>query len=355
MTPAGLRISYKSQTTHGHRPSSRGHGVPLMRQVKPDVVRSAAVGLPLFLQPKLTVSQPGDSYEQEADRVADQVMCMPESAGLRSQVSVRAEGGSAISTTPLSDQTVVQRQSDEEEPDPMGEGLSTVAEHLGENNPAFSALTSQLADEFLSQPAELSVGVPLFLGTNYAFLWGMALANPAMRRHFDDFNLAMLPGVIPQFPVKTFTYRILDGEQTRFEFDFGLDASALIDVFNEGVFDTGVSTLSVDTSGDLDTAGSSPIGLSSLQVNLGLFDDGLMLSGGFRQGISPYPLLERNVLTGETMRIGAQSPLLPNLFPEAQDVRFMLQLDAIRLWNYFNPGSPPIRPLPSEFEGDRLE
>ena len=312
-------------------------------------------GIPFFLQPKLAISQAGDPYEQEADRVADQVMRMPESAGLRSQVSVTAEGDSTISTTPLSDRTVVQRQSDEEEPDPMGEGLSTVAENLGENNPAFSALTSQLADEFLSQPAELSVGVPIFLGTNYAFLWGMALANPAMRRHFDDFNVAMLPGVIPQFPVKTFTYRILNDEQTRFEFDFGLDASALIDVFNEGVFDTGVSTLSVDTSGNLDTATSSSVGLSSLQVNLGLFDDGLMLSGGFRQGISPYPLFERNVLTGEGMRIGAQSPSLPNLFPETQDVRFMLQLDAIRLWNYFNPGSPPIRPAPSEFEGDRPE
>ncbi len=29
------------------------------------------------VQPKLTVSTPGDQYEQEADRVADQVMCMP--------------------------------------------------------------------------------------------------------------------------------------------------------------------------------------------------------------------------------------------------------------------------------------
>jgi Domain of unknown function (DUF4157) len=33
-------------------------------------------GLPLFLQPKLAISQPGDPYEQEADRVADQVMRM---------------------------------------------------------------------------------------------------------------------------------------------------------------------------------------------------------------------------------------------------------------------------------------
>jgi len=38
---------------------------------------SAAVGLPLFFQPKLVVSQPDDPYEQESDRVADQVMRMP--------------------------------------------------------------------------------------------------------------------------------------------------------------------------------------------------------------------------------------------------------------------------------------
>jgi len=34
-------------------------------------------GLPLFLQPKLVISRPGDPYEQEADRVADQIMRMP--------------------------------------------------------------------------------------------------------------------------------------------------------------------------------------------------------------------------------------------------------------------------------------
>lgn len=32
---------------------------------------------PVAIQPKLTVSEPGDDYEQEADRVADQVMHMP--------------------------------------------------------------------------------------------------------------------------------------------------------------------------------------------------------------------------------------------------------------------------------------
>jgi hypothetical protein len=295
------------------------------------------------VQTKLTIGDPGDRYEQEADRVAEQVM-----QGCSGAAPI------PIGTYPSAQAKPIQRQGskNETEPDPLTEGLGTVAENLGENNPAFSTFTEDLAARFLSEPPALSVGVPVFLGTNYAFLWGMAMVNPAMRRHFDDFNLALLPGIVPQFPVKTFTYRILNAEQTQFEFDFGLDASALIEAFNEGVLNTQVSTLSFESTGDLDTRAASPLSLSALQINLGLFDDGLMLSGGFRGGISPYPLLERNALTGETSRIVEQAPPLPDLFPQQRDVRFMVQLDLVRLYNHFNPDRTPIRSLPLNLEGD---
>ena len=52
----------------------------------------AALGVPLFLQPKLAISQPGDPFEQEADRVADQVMRMPEPVVQR-QCAACAAGG----------------------------------------------------------------------------------------------------------------------------------------------------------------------------------------------------------------------------------------------------------------------
>lgn len=305
----------------------------------------------------LKVSQPNDASEIEADTIADRVMRMRND---QTSAFNNVPAGSRDDSIPhvRIDAAVVHRQGDEatdEEPDPITEGLSTVTDNLSENNPAFSEFTDNLADEFLSQPPALSVGVPVFLGANYAFLWGMALANPAMRRHFNDFNIAMLPGIVPQFPIKTFTYRILNDEQTQFEFDFGLDASALMEAFNEGVLNTHVSTLSFESSGGLNTEAESPVSLSALQVNLGLFDDGLMLSGGFRQGVSPYPLMERNALTGETSQIGAQFPAMPDLFPERQDVRFMIQLDVVRLYNYFNPDSPPIRLVPREVEGDVVD
>ena len=38
----------------------------------------ALVSRPPLLQPKLTIGQPDDRYEQEADRVAEQVMRLPE-------------------------------------------------------------------------------------------------------------------------------------------------------------------------------------------------------------------------------------------------------------------------------------
>ncbi|MFN0140304.1 MAG: DUF4157 domain-containing protein [Pyrinomonadaceae bacterium] len=304
----------------------------------------------------LKISQPNDPAEIEADAIADKVMRMPveDRPALHKPSMVASPNLIPHLKTGAS---VLYRQEHTEageEPSPLTEGLGTVAENLGENNPAFTEFTENLADEFLSQPPAMSVGVPVFLGANYAFLWGMAMANPAMRRHFDDFNIAMLPGLIPQFPIKTFTYRILNGEQTRFEFDFGLDASALLEVFNEGVLNTHISTLSFESSGGLDTEAESPVSLSSLQVNLGLFDDGLMLTGGFRPGISPYPLFERDDITGESSRIGAQFPAMPDLMRERQDVRFMVQLDLVRLYNHFNPDSPPIRSMPIDVEGDTL-
>ena len=50
------------------------------------------MGVPLFLQPKLAISQPSDPYEQEADRVAEQVMRMP-ALVVQRQCAACAAGG----------------------------------------------------------------------------------------------------------------------------------------------------------------------------------------------------------------------------------------------------------------------
>jgi hypothetical protein len=294
----------------------------------PACARQQALGL----QTQLAVSTPGDRFEQEADQAAARVLA----------------GSGRPTLTPLAAPPLQREGEDDkkkEPPGPIGEGLATVGKNLGENNPAFSAFSEQLAAKFLAQPAPISVGIPAFLGANYAFLWGMALVNPAMRRSFDDFNLAMLPGLVPQFPVKTFQYRILDSAQTRFAFDLGLDASKLMTAFNEGVLNTHVSSLKFDTGGKLDTKGPQPLALSSMQVQLGLFGDGVLLSGGFRNGISPYPLMG-----DDGSRVMAQTPALPDLFPNQRDVRFTLQLDLLKLAGHFGSPPPPPRRAPEQMQ-----
>jgi hypothetical protein len=295
----------------------------------PACARQQALGL----QTQMAVSTPGDRFEQEADQAADRVLA----------------GRGRPTLTRLAAPPPLQREGEDdkkkEPPGPIGEGLATVGKNLGENNPAFSTFSEQLAAKFLAQPAPISVGVPAFLGANYAFLWGMALVNPAMRRSFDDFNLAMLPGLVPQFPVKTFQYRILDRAQTRFAFDLGLDASKLMTAFNEGVLNTRVSSLKFDTGGKLDTKGPKPLALSSMQVQLGLFGDGVLLSGGFRNGISPYPLMG-----DDGSRVMAQTPALPDLFPNQRDVRFTLQLDLLKLAGHFGSPPPPPRRAPEQMQ-----
>jgi len=68
------------------------------------------------LQAKLRIGQPGDVYEQEADRVADEVMRMPE-PGVQRQFEPEEEEEEILQTKPLVDQItpLVQRQVEEEE------------------------------------------------------------------------------------------------------------------------------------------------------------------------------------------------------------------------------------------------
>ena len=70
--------------------------------------------LPMMVQAKLTIGQPGDKYEREADRVADLVMSMPEPCV---QHQVEPDEEEPIQTKPLADQItpLVQRQVEQEE------------------------------------------------------------------------------------------------------------------------------------------------------------------------------------------------------------------------------------------------
>lgn len=81
---------------------------------------------PQILQPKLVIGSPNDRYEQEADRVADQMMRMPEPIVQRQIESEEAEE-ETLQTQPLSEQItpLVQRQVNSLEEEEEEETLQT--------------------------------------------------------------------------------------------------------------------------------------------------------------------------------------------------------------------------------------
>ncbi|KAF5418454.1 MAG: protein of unknown function (DUF4157) [Candidatus Methanocomedens sp.] len=109
-------ISHKRKTDFQSDSSTVNQILYLQRtignQAVQRMVRSGA------LQAKLRIGQPGDVYEQEADRVADAVMRMPE-PGMQRQVEPEEEEEETLQSKPLANQITplvqVQRQEELEE------------------------------------------------------------------------------------------------------------------------------------------------------------------------------------------------------------------------------------------------
>jgi len=78
------------------------------------------------LQAKLKIGQPGDKYEQEADRVTDAVMRMPE-PGVQRQVEPEEEEEETLQAKPLAEEItpLVQRQVEPEEEEEMLQAKTT--------------------------------------------------------------------------------------------------------------------------------------------------------------------------------------------------------------------------------------
>ena len=73
---------------------------PWLNSIFTDIYRKPSLSNTTLIQPKLTVNQPDDRFEQEADRVADLVMRMPEPS-LQRQTDDMEEEEELLQTKPL--------------------------------------------------------------------------------------------------------------------------------------------------------------------------------------------------------------------------------------------------------------
>jgi hypothetical protein len=103
------------------------------------------VSQPPLIQAKLTINQPGDRYEQEADRVAERVMMMPE-PGVQRQVEPEEEEEEMLQTKPLAAQItpLIQRQIEPEEEEEEGEELIQEKETSGQTPQVSPILQTQI-------------------------------------------------------------------------------------------------------------------------------------------------------------------------------------------------------------------
>lgn len=92
MPAAAIRMTRMPGPTHSQK---AGPSVAVLP--KGEMPDSSAAGMPLFLQPKLAVSQPGDPSEIEADREAEEVMRMPEPGIQRQCAACEEEEAMAVS------------------------------------------------------------------------------------------------------------------------------------------------------------------------------------------------------------------------------------------------------------------
>ena len=133
--------SNHSSTKHAHseRLNVQCTGVPLYLQRQPVEEEEEE------LQTKLKVGAPNDKYEQEADRVADQVMRMPDSTAQRQTVEEEPIQTRRIANTitPL-----IQRQTEpEEEEEAVPEREESDQQAPEESAPILESAPTRDADE----------------------------------------------------------------------------------------------------------------------------------------------------------------------------------------------------------------
>ena len=107
---------------------------PLVLRRRPESRRSSGhemgiARLPLFLQPKLTVSQSGDPAELEADRVADQVLRTPEPTVQRKCAA--CAGGGPCPTCDNEQRELIHRQADVASAPLTSSDAGSMLSHLG--------------------------------------------------------------------------------------------------------------------------------------------------------------------------------------------------------------------------------
>jgi hypothetical protein len=310
----------------------------------------------LPLQTKPLVSAPGDRFEQEADRIAEQVTQTP-------AARLRPDAASPTSAT-----ATIQREEDKSGA-VLTEGASLAYEQA-KDQPGFEAWQKRQTDALKlklwdNQPAAFKAGIIGFGLGSAGLLGTIFAADPRFRATtidtLQDTNLLLPLSLLPYseyFPVSSFKYK-LPGAQaapSTFETEFSFDPwfKLMQEKWNVPEISLGAGVASSYGQGQ----GFSPFSGGSFKLKLG---GGIVnLSAYYNQPLPPTPMLISDPTRGESpmwLMRSLPGQLEENL-PKGSGV--FLTVDVLRLPKLFSPDreAPPTIRRKSDGAGgatDRME
>jgi hypothetical protein len=139
---AALGASWQTRMTVQAQPRRTATAAGINRRATQVLALQQALGNQA-VQAKLAVSKPGGRYEEEADRIADQVMQLPAPAVRRQAVPERESGEGSLRMTPFTAQItpLVQRQTPTEEEDGQDKEEMLQANGTAVHSPAIAPST----------------------------------------------------------------------------------------------------------------------------------------------------------------------------------------------------------------------
>ena len=324
----------------GHYPANTVHRRKLLAHELTHVIQQdggTSGGRP---HGRLTISQPGDALEREADTAAGHVM-----------------SGELVSASRVPSHPTIQREApagDVEKPpekkddgEVIAEGLKTVAEQAADNNPQVKkAIIEPIKDRLKGQWNRLGTGEKAAtIGVGAATL-GMAggamLSDPGGRKQLEGVNLATPLTLIPYMPLSGFKYTLPSGDspdQRLFKFETSFKADDLINLRTKaGVLPE--MSLAVNMRWGYDP-NTERLTLLGGDATLGLVP-GLSLSAGAYKDVLRPP---QNVKgpEGQMTQVKKSIPEFGTPQP-IPDVRIMLSVDLMK----FKPGDV-VRQIKSIF------
>lgn len=290
------------------------------------------------VQPKLNVNKPGDAFETEADRMADQVMRKP------------ASGNTFFTPAP----NMIQREENKEPEDKTGDVLSEGAGLVWENlklKPGFEAWKEQQTKELKyklweSQPTDFKAGIVTFGLANLGILGSAFASDPGFRKDtikfLDDKNLALPLSLIPYseyFGLSSFKYQLPSATNAPYTFETELEFDAWFKLMREkwAIPQIGLS-VGVDSSYS-ESGGFQPFTGGNVKLKFG---GGIInVQGFYNQHLPPTPVLISDPSKGEAptwLMRSLPSQLEENL-PVGSGV--FITVDVLRLPELFGAKSEP--------------